>query len=305
MSLKALAEHYNAYVTGDGASFQRRARVLQSMWRDGMGYPACPYRDGLLGSRMPLPWAKETLANFLTDNIRQVVRSDVLDGGPDDERLIQPDRLLGNLLSSQPLCFNLFGELTVDLELASRVVSRLTDGRFARVTEIKFEYSPGRSDPRYTNDKSAFDVFLRCKTATGDRAFLGIEVKYHENLQDKPGRHRGRYDEVAAMMGCFKPEASERLREKPLQQIWRDHLLAGSVKSQDAYADAAFVFLYPRDNARCEAAVAHYGDCLSDTGTFIPWTLKTVVEALEAEADTVWVKSFINRYLAFEKLKGM
>jgi hypothetical protein len=31
------------------------------------------------GSRLPMPWAQETLANFLTPRIREVVRAEVLD----------------------------------------------------------------------------------------------------------------------------------------------------------------------------------------------------------------------------------
>lgn len=105
-------------------------------------------------------------------------------------------------------------------------------------------------------------------------------------------------------MGCFRSEAKERLREKPLQQIRRDHLLTGAVKVQDGYADEAFVFLYPRDNAYCSSAVAAYEACLSNVDSFIPWTLEGVVSALSAETDAQWVGLFEDRYLAFGKLGG-
>src|SRR5258708_4957582 len=97
---------------------------------------------------------------------------------------------------SQPLCFNLFGELAENRELASRVLRRLSGGRVAAVTEIEFEHSPGRGDAkRFTGDRSAFDT-----TTADTRGFAGIEVKYHEDLDDSPSPHRERYDEIAAKM---------------------------------------------------------------------------------------------------------
>lgn len=52
------------------------------------------------------------------------------------------------------------------------------------VTSILFEHSPGRGDPAYTGDGSAFDVFLEYCTRSGQTGFLGVEVKYHENAVD-------------------------------------------------------------------------------------------------------------------------
>jgi hypothetical protein len=80
-------------------------------------------------------------------------------------------------------------------------------------------------------------------------------VKY-EGLGDPPAPHRPRYDEIAAAMGCFRAQALERLQAKPLQQIWRDHLLVGSLLLDRAggYADGFFAFLHPKDNERCARA---------------------------------------------------
>jgi hypothetical protein len=50
--------------------------------------------------------------------------------------------------------------------------------------------------------------------------------------------------------------------------------------------------------------VADYADCLTNTDSFIPWTLENVVAALSAECDEEWVGLFEYRYLAFEKVTG-
>jgi len=93
-----------------------------------------------------------TLANFLTPTIRDVVRAEVCDPARARGKLYGKPRIFNDLLSSQPLAFNLFGELQRDLTLASQLVAELTDGRFAEVTSVRFEESPGRSDLKYTGD---------------------------------------------------------------------------------------------------------------------------------------------------------
>ncbi len=118
--------------------FSAYARLLQSKWRDKKGYP-----EMKLGNFIDIGFAKTTKSNFLSDNIRQLVTREVANtkktGG-----LIGEPRIWNNLLSSQPLCFNLFGELHYDLNLASKYFKRLFPNRLDEVLAVKFEYSPGR-----------------------------------------------------------------------------------------------------------------------------------------------------------------
>jgi hypothetical protein len=296
-----LAEHH-VLVKSDNA-FQRRARLLQALWREERGLPVGLHRGAPLGSRIESAFARDTLANFLTPNIRDVVRHAVLGAGRSTDQLIDEERLFTNLLSSQPLCFNLFGELALDLGLATRVVRRLSPGRVERVREILFEHSPGRGDLRFTGDRSAFDVFVVYDSPEGKRGFLGIEVKYHEGLGDAAATHKPRYDEVADAMGCF-PLNRDALRASPLQQIWRDHLLAGALVAGDAdYDEGAFVFLAPEENVACSRAVGRYREMLTSAETFVAWSLEGVVAALEAETGGAeWVGELGQRYLGEERL---
>lgn len=200
------------------------------------------------------------------------------------------------------MCFNLFAELRFDTALASRVVRDMTAGRFIEVRAIEFEYSPGRGDSKFTGDRSAFDVFLECTTRSGGTGFIGVEVKYHENLRDPASSHKERYDELAGLMGCFVPEAAIRLQKAPLQQLWRDHLLAGSLKRHRKYDDALFVVLYPQDNQHVYDAVTRYRTCLSDATSFDSWTLENFVDGMKKHSEAQWIDDFANRYLAFEKI---
>jgi len=57
-----LAEHH-VLVPSDGA-FQRQARLLQARWRERHGLPIGLHRGRPLGSRLAMPFVKETLANY-------------------------------------------------------------------------------------------------------------------------------------------------------------------------------------------------------------------------------------------------
>jgi hypothetical protein len=251
-----------------------------------------------------MPQAKDLLSNFLTDTIRAAVRREVL--GPDRDRgkLYGQPRVFNDLLSSQPLCFNLFGELQADRTLATRVLQTMTKGRIGTVTRIEFEYSPGRGDPRFTGDRSALDVYVEHER-DNRRGFLGIEVKYHEGLGDVPAPHRLRYDEIARNMEAFHEDRFEQLGNKPLQQIWRDHLLAASLLLDQAsdFDDGVFVFLYPKDNDRCADAVANYRKHLVDDSSFTEWTLENVVSTVKDCGAGKWIDQFSDRYLDFAKLE--
>jgi hypothetical protein len=303
--LKELLAKHHVLVPTDNA-FQQRARLLQALWREEQRLPAGEHRGRKLGSRLEMPAAQTTLSNYLTDTIRAVVRREVLDPKNSAGKLFGEPRIFNDLLSSQPLCFNLFGELQQDLSLASRALRQLTEGRIEAVTAIGFEHSPGRRDPKYTGDRSAFDVFIEFMTPKNARGFVGVEVKYHESLGDPPAEHRPRYDEVAKVLGCFAPATYEKLKDKPLQQIWRDHLLVGSLLHDKAqgYDDAFFAFAYPKDNECCSDAVASYRKCLSSATSFVPWTLENLVGAVKAEGGG-WVDAVARRYLAFEKVDAL
>ncbi len=307
-SINELAKKHHAFEKVDGSDFQRRARILQSLWRSEQGYDIGMHvsrKDKRpLGSRLVMPWAKETLANYLSDTIRQVVRNEVMNEEKSYGKLFARPRIFNDLLSSQPLCFNLFGELQQNLTLATAVFGDLTFGRVGQVTGIEFEYSPGRGDSRYTGDRSAFDVYVTFQAEQKGQGFIGIEVKYHEDLKGKAAQYHSRYEEVAEMMGCFKKDKLIELKLQPLQQIWRDHLLAGSLRHEDSFEDGIFAFLYPQGNQHCTNAMRAYRDCLLNSDTFVEWTLEDVSAAIKTRTQNEWVDRFIDRYLNFDKLRA-
>src|SRR5205807_398203 len=89
---------------------------------------------------------------------------------------IEPFRLLHNMLSSQPMCFNLFGPLVGQPERATRLLRGLVGDELARVRTVALEWAP---DPahEYLSDRTAFDAMVEYERCDGSLVLLGIETK--------------------------------------------------------------------------------------------------------------------------------
>ena len=126
-------------------------------------------------------------------------------------------------------------------------------------------------------------------------------MKYTETLGEPPAEHRPRYDELPRAMGCFDAAAMGKLRASPLQQMARDHMLAGSMLLGDDYEEGTFVFLSPRLNEHCANAALAYRACLVNEDTFQAWTLEDIVAAIKSKTKASWIESFDERYLQFDR----
>lgn len=277
--------------------FSAYARLLQSKWRDKKGFPELK-----LGNFLDIDFAKTTKSNFLTDNIRHLVTAEIKNAKQTGGLIGEP-RIWNNLLSSQPLCFNLFGELHYDLDLATKYFQRLFPNRLDTVTAVKFEYSPGRGDTKYIGDHSAFDVFVEYNK--GDKkGFIGIEVKYAESLKeetkDKANKNfKEQYATLTNSCGLFKPDSVGFLRQPPLSQIWRDHLL--SIATRQDYDEGFFVFLFPSKNTQCQKGIDIYKQYLAfdndEQNCFYPCYLDDFINAITAISSADWTTELKQRYL--------
>ena len=109
--------------------FRRRLRYHQSKWREANGHPIgsqpiAPRSDAgatrPVGSRLPLDYAKETGATFVTASALDAARARTSFVEP--HQSFDHQRLWAELLWSPTLAFNLFGDLADDLALADRAV---------------------------------------------------------------------------------------------------------------------------------------------------------------------------------------
>lgn len=312
---------------------QAKLRLLQALWREREGLPIGGRElEGQgpvpLGSRVDDDEIRRLGLNFLTPTIRQQVlealASDACAGVAQGGRLLAERRLWSDLLSSQPLAFNLFGELAADLEVATAVGRRLWGPQIEAVTSICFEWSPGRRDPRYLDDDSAFDVFIAYETGSGRDGFVGIDVKYHENMRARTAKgtdwyeENPRYAEVAAASGAFGDPALEAVADParrgapsslggtPMQQLWFDHLLALSMtQAEERWAEGRFVLLHPAANARAHHAAESYQTAVADPGSFGALTLESVVTTVAECTDADWVDAFRRRYLDLTPVEAL
>lgn len=295
--------------------YQAYYRYLQSLWRESNNIPV-KKSDGQSDNDVYGNYTSDPEANFMSDGIRSLVNHELAPENKGD-RLIEEIRLRSNLLSSQPLCFNLFGELKLNLKKALQFFNTLYDNYFKSIDKIEFEYNPARRDPRLTGDRSAFDVFVEYTSVFGKKGFIGIEVKYSETLNEgaatvenilnkqfcnEPRTRRDRYRELSE--GLFAETSYEELEQLPAFQIWRDHLLAVSMCKAfpEKYDEGIFLFLAPFSNKNCRDGVEKYKNLLLnpevslDSHFCYAW-LEEYIETLDKVFGEDWTKDMKIRYL--------
>jgi len=98
-----------------------------------------------------------------------------------------------------------------------------------------------------------------------------------------------------------------RLKEKPIQQIWRDHLLTLSLfVTNNDYEIGDFIYLYPSENLNCKSGIEKYKSTFKESieTYFKPLTIEKLVEIIKNHCSDKWIIDFENRYLKFEKTEN-
>ena len=158
--------------------------------------------------------------NFLTEDAFKYAKYRV--DNRQERETIESDRLFNNLLSSQPMAFNLFCPLRQMLEespeAATNVIkTALPKHPIHRVTKIDLEFIP-ENYKMPTGDKSAMDAIIEFKDKDGKDGFIAIETKYSENLGsnaaygiDENGNKKPRVQSIEAIkeLKCFTPDVEK------------------------------------------------------------------------------------------------
>jgi hypothetical protein len=289
--------------------FRSSARLLQSIIRENLGLS--------MGAYVPENGSKRKIgsmiteragiagANFLTPEIAHVVRREV--AYREIGAMIEEERLYRNLLSSMPLVFNAFVPLKQNLVQATAFLHEIIPGFSGTVTQLLFEHSPGRGNPKFTADYSAFDVVFRYTTPEGRRGFIAAEVKYSESMRDQLAKSRPRYDELSESCGLYIDPASQSLRNQPLAQLWREHLLAQSMIDTGLYDEGTFVFIAPEHNYHAQQAADLYAEHLvpanDGKARFHALSLEQVIEAIRL-CDPDHAQALHRRYVDWKLVDG-
>jgi len=224
--------------------FKKRMRFHQGWWR------ACvlaeeqgdhPIRKNeLIGSAIQK--GEISGKNFLSENIRKAVDETIQERKIFGAGIIEEERLFNNLLSSQPLCFNFFGELKIDTVFALQVLRCFYPG-LTSVNRVIFEFAP---DENYTNDNSAFDVAFEV-LRKNELGLIGFECKFTDTFSQRE-YNKDEYREIYRQSNIFAKEYEAYILGR-YNQLFRNQLIAEAMLQYQQY-DFVFTGLFCHQDDR-------------------------------------------------------
>ncbi|MEY9135023.1 hypothetical protein ACVMII_003927 [Bradyrhizobium diazoefficiens] len=301
--------HHNVY---DGADdrFRSAARLQQALFREEKDWPIGRYKTAKGTMRKMGNYLSEAAAadgaNFISPEIAKLVRKEI--AYREDGALIDETRLRCNLLSSHPAVFNFFGGLKLDLDLATATMQLIAPDFAGEVTDVLFEHSPARRHPAFTNCRTAWDIFVRCTTVTRENGFIAIELKFSETLQEPAPTLRPRHDELSRLSGLYKDPDHPALRSNPLQQFWRQHLLAHAMILNGLATRGRFIVVAPKYNFNVQDAIAEYRQHLVDADDGIEFdsvTFDDVVRCIRKAGASDISDALYARYCSFDAVDSV
>lgn len=296
---------YNAYVPDDTA-FQAHARLLQNKWllfKENT-------KDRLKGETQDIENANllEKSVLFLTSNIYKLVDKTMVMASREHAANVW-DRFKNNLLSSQHLCFNMFGEMSFNLSLGTQFFSRVLPHEVAEVTSVVYDYSTRKGKPDWTT----FDVYVEYISVSGEEKFLGIMVRYCENMKEEEEgkslrlfhKYSEQYQALANDSGYFSLTDYKEMASPPFGEIWRAHLLCYNMSTDTKLArKGEFMVLYPYNNDPCDLVVRDYQErylqSSEQKSKFYTFDLNFFMRTIDEIANSKWSKELVERYLVEE-----
>lgn len=309
--MNALPLSLGPQYAGDDA-FTARMRLHQSWYRaevlrvaHGVGpHARSPSRYG----NMLTADDGERGLNFLTPQIASYacVRQAEFPSG------IKKHRLLCNMLSSQPMCFNLFAPIALDRELAPALLAGILGTEVAHVDSVIIEHAPKpKSD--YLDDNTSFDAYVEYRKPNGARSFVGIETKLTEPFtqtvyaRSDPGRARW----VEHAKAPWLTSAHELLDARGHNQLWRDHMLgfAHAMRAKEPYASWSVAVVRHSLDHKCGRAMEAYGKCVqAGDETLVDRPLDGIAERMRARVSGTrwagWWREFERRYVDLSASEG-
>jgi len=244
------------------------------------------------------------------------------------DRLTSVKRLFTNLLSSQPMAFNLFLPMKWDnFRLGNAVFKELFPFlNIKELVEIKMEYVPNDEKERITIDNSCFDVFVRYENNNNEIGGIGIEVKYTESFSqsnywdidkirvkdqknlsaekilEEQTRKKKRYtDGIEKYSEQFAMEKSKEYLQARHNQLFRNQLIAERVKSETAIKNCILAVVHSEKDEKCKEIVAEFRKLIKLENSCVAVSIEQIVQsAIKASADFPETKSLYeniyNRY---------
>ena len=321
---KEYGEEYN----GD-SRFVADCRKLQSIYRVEIDEEIRPYTDrygnvhyyGNYISNGEIP-KEGCWKNFLTGYAFDYAKKRVNPENKKPYETIESDRLFNNLLSSQPMAFNLFCPLQQMLKESSKIATKVIKAALPnypihKVTEVELEFIP-KEYKELTGEKSAMDAIIKFEDEHGKNGFIAIETKYSENLgtniaydRDKNGKKIPRVKSIEAVkeLKCFNADEEQSIvkGDTPLTQIYRNFLLSEMYGHKEGLLSYSII-LAPQKHPTTKKELESLTNVLRNE-----YKNKIKQVYLEDFANTIIIncpdeyrevfERFYDRYLNFDKLK--
>ena len=257
-------EIYGKQCKSDNA-FTRKARLLQSMYRVEIGEEegTGPTRASKRKYGNMISGGEVSGKNFLMKETFEYAKKRVEKKKKEKTvETIDGFRLFNNLLSSQPMAFNLFHPLMLLLKQDPAMVTLAVRSVFRNfpvyeVTEIGLEFIPTPIE-NYTNDKSAMDAYIRFVDNKGGKHIIAIETKYTDVLGVNEASHCEEQKQMLVDTSLFSADFEELLMgsKVKLTQIYRNLLLTEQYRIKEGLRDSYSVVLSPKNHPSTEEEIS-------------------------------------------------
>lgn len=215
-----------------------------------------------------------TGSNFISSIAFSYAKERVLDKKTNRSLTIDEYRLFNNMLSSMPMCFNLFSDLrhllSKNPEAATEIVKHLFRELpwIYKLVDLQVEFIPTPIKD-YTNDKSAFDAMLIVQDQKGKKGLISIETKYTDILGGNVAADSETKNALAEKGDFFSAALKAQLKTNGYRQIHRNFVLTYAYASRSGFEHFANVVISPADDLKSmeeinelKSGLKKYQDCI-------------------------------------------
>lgn len=310
-----IEEQYGSQSSTDNL-FTKHCRLLQSWYRVEVLKQASygPWRVGGRPVGSVLVDGEQTGANFITCAAFAFAKEKVAQKRGNRDLTIDEYRLFNNMLSSQPMCFNLFSDLRDGIACSDPVAQRIVaamfnESRIKQVDQVDVEMIP-QPTTDYIGDKTAFDAAILFTDIDGTPGIASVETKYTDHLGKNAASKDVLQWQFVRKLDLLTHEGVKYYEEHKFDQVIRNLMLtlAYAQKHQRLNAINYVVALENDDEARLAVDELRTRLAAQYKNSIMLLPLQVIVERGLAVANPEFadiLDTFQRRYLDFSPVEAI